>query len=77
MISQHSPITQGSAHLPEARATPWCRRPSPPRPLAAATQSVGYMRIALIAWFGWGGGSPSRRAPTRTACVPTWTASAP
>eukprot|EP00966_Prymnesium_polylepis_P243623 5633775-Prymnesium_polylepis.1 len=32
------------------------------------------MRIALIAWFR---GSPSRRAPTRTARAPTWTASAP
>ena len=37
---QHFPITQGSAHLPEARATPWCCHHPRPAPSPPASQSV-------------------------------------
>ena len=39
MVPQHSQTTQGSAHLPEARA-PLMPLPATAHPLAAATQSV-------------------------------------
>eukprot|EP00966_Prymnesium_polylepis_P249201 5761477-Prymnesium_polylepis.1 len=34
----HFPITQGSAHLPEARATTWCRHHPRPAPSLARRQ---------------------------------------
>eukprot|EP00966_Prymnesium_polylepis_P315092 7280904-Prymnesium_polylepis.1 len=68
----HSPITQGSAHLPEARV-PLVPPPSPPALSPPATQNVLHMCGSRSPHVLLGWGSPSRRAPTRTVCVPTWT----
>eukprot|EP00966_Prymnesium_polylepis_P179196 4148641-Prymnesium_polylepis.1 len=73
---QHPPTTQGSAHLPEARAPLVPPSPALARPLAAATQNVRYRADRAHRMWFWKG-SPSRRAPTWTACVASVTASAP
>eukprot|EP00966_Prymnesium_polylepis_P014977 346121-Prymnesium_polylepis.1 len=75
MIPQHSPTTQGSAHLPEARAplVPPSHRP-PPR-CGDAKCAVCAHRAHRMVLLGWG--SPSRRAPTRTARAPSRTACVP
>eukprot|EP00966_Prymnesium_polylepis_P050554 1170156-Prymnesium_polylepis.1 len=70
MIPQHSPITQGSAHLPEARAAPWCRHHPRPAPSPPATQNVWYVRIALTAWLCWGGGAHHAVRPLRQRVRP-------
>eukprot|EP00966_Prymnesium_polylepis_P070456 1637323-Prymnesium_polylepis.1 len=57
MIAQHSPTTQGSAHLPEARAPLMPPRPPSPALAASDAQSVRYVRIALTAWFSFGRGA--------------------
>eukprot|EP00966_Prymnesium_polylepis_P111508 2579440-Prymnesium_polylepis.1 len=72
MIPQHSPTTQGSAHLPEARAPLVPLRHHPPSRRSDAKRAMCGSR-ASHGLLGWG--SAPRRAPTWTACVASVTAS--
>eukprot|EP00966_Prymnesium_polylepis_P115349 2666187-Prymnesium_polylepis.1 len=63
MIPQHSPTTQGSTHLPEARAS-LMPLPATARPLAAsdAKRAMCGSR-APHALLGWGGAHRAVRPP--------------